>query len=69
MHYECQCSIWDKEFPRKQSIKSERGNNKRDIDRIRSDKVVLIPRQGAPLEKRDKPDIAFGNGRRFVDLL
>ena len=51
------------------SIKPERGNNKRDIDRIRSGKVVLIPRQGAPLEKRDKPDIAFGNGRRFVDLL
>jgi hypothetical protein len=36
---------------------------------MKSDKVVLIPRQWAPLEKRDKPDIAFGNGRRFVDLL
>jgi hypothetical protein len=56
-------------FPRKLSIKSERGYNKRDIDRIRSGKVVLIPKQEAPLEKRDKPDIAFGNGRRFVDLL
>ena len=51
------------------SINPERCNNKRDIDRIRSGKVVLIPKQEAPLEKRDKPDIAFGNGRRFVDLL
>ena len=40
----------------------------KEFPRKLSIKLVLIPKQGAPLEKRDKPDIAFGNGRRFVDL-